>query len=110
MVGHFDTRFRGYGVEDGEWTTRFRREGFGIVKVPQAGGGYVKANAMIAGGVETLDAQSSRNNANVQRNREIFASIREEPTKRPPWRDVNEQETLMLEMRLAIERLPRLSS
>lgn len=106
QVGYFDTRFKGYGIEDGEWSTRLRNCGFGIVRVPDNNGGYIKANAMISGGVYTIDADSYRNNDDVARNREVFKLIRNDPIPRDAWRTNEEKELLIKEIEEAIRANP----
>lgn len=106
-VGYFDTRFRGYGVEDGEWTTRLRGAGFGIVSIKKDGPA-LKANCMIAGGVRTLPAVSFRDNDSVRRNRELFERIRNDPIPRLPWRDDEERATLIADVEQALRTVPLL--
>lgn len=101
-VGFFDSRFKGYGVEDGEWSTRLRRQGFGIVETAYESA-LVKANCMITGGVMTIDAKSYRNNESVARNRQVFASIRDDPIPREAWRSEEEKLDLQNEVREALE-------
>ena len=94
QIGYFDTRFQGYGVEDGEWTTRLRTAGFGHVRIADDTGTIVKANCMITGGVQTFDAVSYRDNRSVERNRAIFNEIRNDPVPRPAWRTDEDQALL----------------
>jgi glycosyltransferase involved in cell wall biosynthesis len=107
-VGYFDTRFKGYGVEDGEWSTRLRRCDYGIARVDKDDGGYIKANFMIEGGVHTLDVKTYRDNDSVARNREIYDRIRNEPLPRQAWRDDAEKSTLIHEIRMGIAHEPLL--
>ncbi|WP_424138808.1 glycosyltransferase family 2 protein [Roseomonas chloroacetimidivorans] len=97
-VGYFDTRFKGYGVEDGEWSTRLRGSGFGTVKVPKEDGNYIKANVMIDGGVHTLDVASYRNNDEVTKNRDVFKAVRNDPIPRNAWQNDTEKDDLLAEI------------
>ncbi len=96
-VGYFDTRFKGYGVEDGEWTTRLRRSGFGIRRVPMIDE-VTNTNVMIGSGVETFEAETYRDNESVARNRELFQRVKQDPIPRRPWIDDSEHVTLLAEM------------
>jgi glycosyltransferase involved in cell wall biosynthesis len=104
-VGFLDTRFKGYGVEDGEWTIRFRRQGYGILHV-RRDGAEVKANCMITGGVRTLDVRSYRDNDSVARNRKVLEMVRDDPVPRLPWRNEEEKEALLREISAAIADQP----
>jgi GT2 family glycosyltransferase len=104
-VGYFDSRFKGYGVEDGEWSTRLRNSGYGIIRVPE-GDGYIKANCMISGGVETLDVDSYRDNDSVKRNRKLFEDIRNDPIPRTPWASPVEETILKDELKAALYKTP----
>ncbi|CAM3259436.1 hypothetical protein CFR75_16825 [Komagataeibacter xylinus] len=101
-VGYFDTRFKGYGIEDGEWTTRLRNSGFGYIKVPQEDG-YTKENCMITGAVQTFDVESYRDNASVAKNREIFSQIRNDPIPRAAWLNEEEEELLKTDIKEGIK-------
>lgn len=85
-VGYLDTRFLGYGHEHSEWTTRFRRAGFGI-KYETIDGVKVKANAMLADGLLSLDAASQSDKSTVKSNKEVFNVCKSDPESyRKPWR------------------------
>ncbi len=105
VVGYFDTRFRGYGIEDGEWTTRLRDAGFGVRRVA-TDDGLVKTNLMLGEGVAVLDVKSYRNNAEVARNRQIFDEIRNDPIPRMPWSNDEERSLLEQEVRTALNEAP----
>lgn len=105
-AGFFDTRFKGYGVEDGEWSTRLRRCNYGIIKVPQSPEGYIKANFMINGGVHTIDVETYRDNASVARNREIFQQVKNDPIPRLAWQNDSDKLILCEEIESGLSSVP----
>jgi glycosyltransferase involved in cell wall biosynthesis len=105
-VGYFETRFKGYGIADGEWTVRFRRAGFGMLSATDADGKIEKANVMISGGVETLDATSWRTEETVKANRDLYRRIRKEPIHRMPWHSDEDRVLLEREIKAGLTMQP----
>jgi glycosyltransferase involved in cell wall biosynthesis len=96
-VGYFDTRFIGYGHEHAEWTSRFRRIGYGVRKV-EDNGKSIKANAMLSFGVQSQDVPSTSVKDTVSHNKLTYDSIKRESIYRHPWRNEIEQANLNNEM------------
>jgi glycosyltransferase involved in cell wall biosynthesis len=92
-VGFLDTRFKGYGHEHAEWTTRFHNEGYGVHWYDD-GSGRQKANLMIQGGLIGLDERSSSDKSTVNANYELFQRLKGEPNYRAPWRTPEEEQRL----------------
>jgi glycosyltransferase involved in cell wall biosynthesis len=101
QVGYFDTRFQGYGHEHAEWTTRYRRSGFGIyrVKSPQ---GDIKANTMLSRGLGSLNVPSQSNKASRDANKEIFNALKNQEIYRYTWRSELDRAVLVSEVESAL--------
>ena len=100
-VGFLDTRFKGYGHEHAEWTTRFHNEGFGVHWYVE-NGERQKANLMIQGGVVGLRERSSADKSTVAENYALFQQLKREPNYRAPWRAADEQAQLTSEVRTTL--------
>lgn len=96
-VGFFDSRFKGYGHEHSEWTLRFRRFGYGVAEV-KVDDHPVKANLMLAYGVEGLDAPSSSDKQMVHENRLTLDRLKGDTDYRLPWRNEAERADLWAEI------------
>ncbi len=96
-VGFLDTRFRGYGHEHAEWTTRFQKEGYGVYRYEEAGEKR-KANLMIRGGVLGMPGPSSCDKSAKRENYALFQRLKSEPNFRPPWHTTEERQLLLEEV------------
>jgi GT2 family glycosyltransferase len=96
-VGYLDPRFRGWGHEHAEWTTRIKRAGYGFQEIDLPDGRRAKAQLYLDGGLESERAASFRDDAQARRNRELALSMREEPVFRRPWRSAEERREFLAE-------------
>jgi len=96
-VGYLDTRFIGYGHEHAEWTSRFRRIGYGIRRVDD-NGKIIKANAMLSFGVKSQDVPSTSIKNTVSHNKLTYDAIKRESVYRHPWRSEIERANLIDEI------------
>jgi GT2 family glycosyltransferase len=96
-VGFLDPRFRGWGHEHAEWTTRIKRAGYGFQEIDLPDGRRAKAQLYLHGGLQSERTTSFRDDAQAQRNRELALSMREEPIFRRPWRDADERREFLAE-------------
>jgi GT2 family glycosyltransferase len=98
-VGYFDSRFRGYGHEHAEWTTRIKRLGLGFREATLPDGRRVKAQLYLSGGLAGRTSPSHRDERTALANRELQLAITEEPIHRKPWRDEAERNAFLAEQR-----------
>jgi GT2 family glycosyltransferase len=96
-VGFFDPRFRGWGHEHAEWTTRIKRAGYGFKSITLPDGRRPKAQLYLSGGLASDDAPSFRNDQQALRNRELARSLRGEALYRRPWRCDEERREFLAE-------------
>ncbi len=100
-VGFFDSRFRGWGHEHAEWTTRIKRAGYGFRSITLPDGRRPKAQLYLSGGLVSDDALSFRDPEQVSRNRALATSLQGEPIFRRPWRDATERQVFLAEQAAA---------
>jgi GT2 family glycosyltransferase len=100
-VGFFDSRFRGWGHEHAEWTTRIKRAGHGFKAIELPDGRLAKAQLYLDGGLLSDDGPSHREEQQARRNRLLADGLREEPVFRRPWRDAPERRDFLAEQRAA---------
>jgi GT2 family glycosyltransferase len=96
-VGFFDSRFRGYGHEHAEWTTRIKRAGYGYKEITLPDGRRPKAQLYLTGGLGGGKATSFRNDDQTRANREVAQQLTGEPVFRRPWRTPEERERFLAE-------------
>lgn len=98
-VGFFDSRFRGWGHEHAEWTTRIKRLGHGYREVALDSGERIQGLLYIDGNIRLDDAYSYRNKWRplVEVNRETFDRIKQDPLFRYPWTDDGERAEFLME-------------
>jgi hypothetical protein len=108
QVGYFDPRFRGWGHEHAEWTTRIKRAGHGFQAIELPDGRRPKAQLYIAGGLRSAEASSFRDDAQAQRNNTLSAQLRDEPLFRLPWQDAQERSEFLHEQAAAGVEVRRL--
>ncbi len=97
QVGFMDSRFRGWGHEHAEWTSRMRRLGLGYQDVTGEDGTTIRCNLYLEGGLDARDAPSFRNKAEVEANLRTYERIRGEPVFRPPWYGEDERADFLRE-------------
>jgi hypothetical protein len=100
-VGYFDSRFRGYGHEHAEWTTRIKRAGYGYKAITLPDGRHPKAQLYLTGGLGGGKATSFRDDDQARVNRELQVQIASEPVYRRPWRTPEERACFLAEQTLA---------
>jgi glycosyltransferase involved in cell wall biosynthesis len=100
-VGFFDSRFRGYGHEHAEWTTRIKRAGYGYKAIELPDGRRPKAQLYLSGGLGGGKATSFRDGDQARINRELQVRIAAEPVFRRPWRTPEERASFLEEQALA---------
>ncbi len=96
-VGFFDSRFRGWGHEHAEWTTRIKRAGYGFESIVLSDGRGAKAQLYLSGGLTAEHAASFRDDAQARRNRELARSLQGEPLYRRPWQNLAERREFLAE-------------
>ena len=96
-VGFFDSRFRGYGHEHAEWTTRIKRAGYGYRTITLPDGRRPKAQLYLTGGLGGGKATSFRDEDQVRANHRVGQQIAEDPIFRCPWRTPEERESFLAE-------------
>jgi GT2 family glycosyltransferase len=101
LVGFFDSRFRGYGHEHAEWTTRIKRAGYGYKEITLPDGRRPKAQLYLTGGLGGGKATSFRNDDQARANHEVSQQMTGEPVFRRPWRTPEERESFLSEQALA---------
>ncbi|HEV3071609.1 MAG TPA: glycosyltransferase [Solirubrobacteraceae bacterium] len=101
LVGYFDSRFRGYGHEHSEWTTRIKRSGYGFRPITLPDGRPFKAQLFLTGGLALVKAKSTGNQAQARANRELERQIAGEPVFRRPWRTSEERASFLAEQAAA---------
>jgi Glycosyl transferase family 2 len=97
LVGYFDSRFRGYGHEHAEWTTRIKRAGYGFSEITLPDGRRFKAQLFLTGGLTLVKAESTCVAAEAHANRELGKQIAGEPVFRRPWRTPEERGSFLAE-------------
>jgi GT2 family glycosyltransferase len=100
-VGYLDSRFRGWGHEHAEWTTRIKRAGYGFQPITLPDGRRPKAQLYLAGGLRSNDGVSFREEEQTRRNRELAQRLHGEPVFRCPWRDDAERGEFLAEQSAA---------
>lgn len=100
-VGYFDSRFRGYGHEHAEWTTRIKRAGYGFRSITLPDGRRPKAQLYLTGGLGGGKATSWRDDDQARANRELQLRIAGEPVFRCPWRTPEERAGFLAEQAMA---------
>ena len=100
-VGFFDSRFRGYGHEHAEWTTRIKRAGYGYKVITLPDGRRPKAQLYLKGGLGGGKATSFRDDDQARANREVGEALTGEPIFRCPWRTPKERQGFLAEQALA---------
>ncbi|HWY89186.1 MAG TPA: glycosyltransferase [Solirubrobacteraceae bacterium] len=100
-VGFFDSRFRGWGHEHAEWTTRIKRAGYGYKEITLPDGRRPKAQLYLTGGLAGGKGTSFRNEDQARVNRELQLRIAAEPLFRCPWRSDGERNELLAEQTAA---------
>ncbi len=103
-AGYYDTRFRRFGHEHTEHSTRIIRAGFGGNQRLIAGRTYYDYVCANHGLACTADA-SFIDEAGAAANAELFARIAPEPVYRDPWRTDYERASLLAEV-AGITRYP----
>jgi len=96
-VGYFDSRFRGYGHEHAEWTTRIKRTGHGYKVITLPDGRRPKAQLYLTGGLASGSASSFRDPEQVRRNLQVARQLENEPLFRLPWRGEAERHAFLAE-------------
>lgn len=97
QVGFLDSRFRGWGHEHAEWTTRIKRAGYGFQEIVLPIGRRAKAQLYLSGGLESGDSISFRDEGQARRNRELATRLQGEPLYRRPWQSAEERRELLAE-------------
>jgi hypothetical protein len=100
-VGFLDGRFRGWGHEHAEWTTRIKRAGYGFKEIVLPDGRRAKAQLYLRGGLESVDSLSFRDEAQARRNSELATRLQGEPLHRLPWRSAQERREFLAEQAAA---------
>jgi GT2 family glycosyltransferase len=80
-VGYLDPRYRGFGGGHVEHTLRLARAGFGGRRAADQGMLY----ALLDSPLEVMEAQSARNEADVQRNVALFQTLQHDNIYRVAW-------------------------
>ncbi|HEY2200724.1 MAG TPA: glycosyltransferase [Solirubrobacteraceae bacterium] len=96
-VGFFDPRFRGWGHEHAEWTTRIKTAGYGFRRITLPDGRRPEAQLYLTGGLGGGDASSFRDEDQVRANLEVGNRIAGEPVFRRPWRTPEERASFLAE-------------
>lgn len=104
-AGFLDSRFKGWGHEHAEWTSRIKRLGYGHVDAVSPDGRPVKGLFYIEGGLTADDARSYRDNQQARANLETYRQIAGDRAFRYPWRGAAERDAFLGEQR--DQRLPR---
>ncbi len=97
LVGYFDSRFRGYGHEHAEWTTRIKRAGYGFQPITLPDGRGFKAQLFLTGGLALAKVKGTGNAAEARANREVAMQLAGEPVFRRPWRTPEERASFLAE-------------
>jgi GT2 family glycosyltransferase len=97
QVGYFDSRFKGYGHEHAEWTTRIKRAGYGFRSITLPDGRRPKAQLYLSGGLAMESAVSHRDLDQARTNRELQVRIAGEHVFRRPWRSTQERTSFLAE-------------
>ena len=97
LVGFYDSRFRGYGHEHAEWTTRIKRAGYGFRVITLPDGRRPEAQLFLTGGLAEVKAKSSRNFAQLRVNREVGQQMAGEPVFRRLWRTYEARASFLAE-------------
>ncbi len=100
-VGFLDSRFRGWGHEHAEWTTRIKRAGHGFKAIELSDGRRAKAQLYLQGGLESERAASFRDEEQARRNRELALGMQGEPVFRRPWRGEEGRQAFLAEQAAA---------
>lgn len=101
QVGFLDSRFRGWGHEHAEWTTRIKRAGRGYREIVLADGRHAKAQLYLSGGLQSGDSLSFRDEAQALRNRELATRLQGEALYRRPWQNAEERREFLAEQAAA---------
>jgi hypothetical protein len=101
LVGYFDSRFRGYGHEHSDWTTRIKRAGYGFRQITLPDGRAFDAQLFLTGGLTLVKVKGTGNAAQARANRETGRQILGEPVFRRPWRTLEERSSFLAEQAAA---------
>lgn len=101
LVGYFDSRFRGYGHEHSEWTTRIKRAGYGFKPITLPDGRDFDAQLFLTGGLTLVKVKGTGTLAQARANREIARQLAAEPVFRRPWRTPEERSSFLAEQESA---------
>lgn len=100
-VGFLDSRFRGWGHEHAEWTTRIKRAGYGFREIVLPDGRRAKAQLYLSGGLASVDSVSFRDEEQARRNRELAIGLQGDPLHRLPWCSAEERREFLAEQAAA---------
>lgn len=92
-IGYLDSRFHGYGHGHVEWFCRFLRYGFG-----GQDDGRQQEYFSIKGGLESHDAPTYRDSAQVRHNEAVYRALLNEGAYRLPWQNKAEEEMFQSEI------------
>ncbi|HST55755.1 MAG TPA: glycosyltransferase [Solirubrobacteraceae bacterium] len=95
QVGFLDSRFKGYGHEHAEWTTRIKRAGYGFRSITLPDGRRPKAQLYLTGGLAVEPSVSHRDLEQARLNRELQVRIAREHVFRRPWRSAHERSVFL---------------
>ncbi len=102
-VGFFDSRFKTYGYEHLEHSTRLVRAGFGGEIRRRTNGKSELLFYLLAANLTMAPTISYRSETSVRTNREIWERIRRDYGFRLPWRSAEEYEQFRKEIESGIE-------
>jgi len=97
--GYFDPRFRGYGHEHVEHSSRLLRNGYGGVAEVSPDGSQRLLYWLIWGGIHVDDAPSHFNQEQVESNLALAQELSLQFTYRAPWQNEREMAQFRKEMR-----------
>lgn len=100
VVGYMDSRFKHYGHEHSEWTSRMKKVGFGGRKLEREGVKY-NANLMIEGGISSVRLPSTGDKRFLEENRALMSELKREPIFRNPWSTPDERLLFLKEVATA---------
>ena len=86
VCGFFDSRFKSYGYEHAEHSSRLVRAGFGGETRPGKRGKSVPCYYLLAANLTMLGAPSYRNEESLGSNWDAWKKMRRDPIYRHPWR------------------------
>jgi glycosyltransferase involved in cell wall biosynthesis len=86
VCGFLDPRFRGYGYEHSEHSSRLVRAGFGGEMRMGKEGKLIRHYYLLAADLTMLRSQSHRNEESIASNRDVWKKMSRDPIYRYPWR------------------------